>query len=279
MNLDEVIFTIFDFETTGLSPLLGDEIVEIGAIKVCEGEIISSYHSLINPGRDIPPEVTAINKITNEMVVNAPSLLEKLPEFLDFIDENVLVAHNAPFDYSFLVNAVNKLGFKKLNNYVVDTLVLSRKLYSFLSHHNLEYLKEYHNIYSTTIHRAIEDSIITFKLLMILFGKLKEKSITTLKELKNFQELDFNYMWSSRETPTLVDNNLYQLLTEAMNKQGEVIIEYKNSAGIITKRVVTPYRFVYQKGAYYFSGFCQLKGEERTFKLNRILSINSPEEK
>ena len=115
MNLDEVIFTIFDFETTGLSPLLGDEIVEIGAIKVCEGEIIGTYHSLINPGRDIPPEVTAINKITNEMVINAPSLLEKLPEFLDFIGENVLVAHNAPFDFSFLVNAVNKLGFKKLN--------------------------------------------------------------------------------------------------------------------------------------------------------------------
>jgi len=279
MNLDEVIFVIFDFETTGLTPLMGDEIVEIGAIKTCEGEIISSYQSLINPGRDIPPEVTAINKITNEMVKDAPSLLEKLPEFLDFIGDNILVAHNAPFDYSFLVSAVNKLGFKKFNNYVLDTLVLSRKLYTSLSHHNLEYLKEYHNIYSTSIHRAIEDCIITFKLLMILFNKLEEKGITTLKELKSFQDIDLSSMWGSRETPVLVNNNHYQLLSEAMNRQGEVIIEYKNNAGVVTKRVVTPYRFVFQRETYYFSGFCQLKGEERTFRLDRIISIAHSEGK
>jgi DNA polymerase III epsilon subunit family exonuclease len=95
LELDE--YVVFDLETTGLSPWGGDEIIEIGAMKIFGSDIdeVNHFHSLVNPKRLIPEESTKVNGITNEMVANAPTLEEVFPKFLDFIGSSWLVAQNS----------------------------------------------------------------------------------------------------------------------------------------------------------------------------------------
>jgi DNA polymerase III epsilon subunit family exonuclease len=103
LDIDE--YVVFDFETTGLSPWAGDEIIEIGAMKIFGNQLDEQniFHSLINPKRVIPEEATKVNGITNDMVASAPTLDVVLPKFLDFIGTAWLVAQNAKFDMGFLM--------------------------------------------------------------------------------------------------------------------------------------------------------------------------------
>src|SRR4051812_36446666 len=103
LEFDE--FVVFDLETTGLSPWGGDEIIEIGAMKLFGNEIdeVNIFHSLVNPRRLISEEATKINGITNEMVAGAPALDEVFPKFLEFVGNAWLVAQNAKFDMGFLM--------------------------------------------------------------------------------------------------------------------------------------------------------------------------------
>ena len=104
MRLQDQVFTIFDTETTGLSPQGGDKIIEIAAVQMRGGEILTgkTFESFVNPKRTIPFESTQVNKITDSMVADAPHIETVLPEFLDFVGESILVAHNAEFDMGFL---------------------------------------------------------------------------------------------------------------------------------------------------------------------------------
>jgi len=101
-RIADTTIVVFDLETTGFSPRSGDEIVEIGAIKVHGNEVISEFHSMINPLRPISDGASAVNGITHYMVQDAPLIEEILPDFVEFIDDAPLVAHNANFDLPFL---------------------------------------------------------------------------------------------------------------------------------------------------------------------------------
>src|SRR5207244_2698851 len=103
LSLDE--YVVFDFETTGLSPWGGDEVVEIGAMKVFGNDVDETkmFHTLVNPRRIISADATRVNGITNEMVADAPPMDQVLPLFLDFVGSAYLVAQNAKFDMSFLM--------------------------------------------------------------------------------------------------------------------------------------------------------------------------------
>ena len=94
-------YVVFDLETTGFSPVK-DKIIEIGAVKVEEGKITDKFSTFVNPKVPIPFEITRLTSITDEMVMNAPTIEEVLPEFLEFIDGAALVAHNAGFDVGFI---------------------------------------------------------------------------------------------------------------------------------------------------------------------------------
>ena len=103
---------VLDLETTGLYPENGDMILEIAAIPVKAGSIRTNlaFHEMVNPEKPIPPEITKINHITDEMVENAKPIREILPDFIDYIEDYPLVAHNAPFDIGFLKYFSEKLG-------------------------------------------------------------------------------------------------------------------------------------------------------------------------
>ncbi|WP_434582127.1 exonuclease domain-containing protein [Carbonactinospora thermoautotrophica] len=102
--LHEVTFVVVDLETTGNSPP-GAGITEIGAVKVRGGQVLGEFHTLVDPGTPIPPFITVLTGITDQMVAGAPGIADVLPRFLEFAGGSVLVAHNAPFDVGFLKHA------------------------------------------------------------------------------------------------------------------------------------------------------------------------------
>ncbi|MBI1859465.1 MAG: 3'-5' exonuclease [Deltaproteobacteria bacterium] len=137
LELDE--FVVFDLETTGLSPWGGDEIIEIGAIKVFGAEIDekNAFHSLVNPKRMIPSAATNVNGITNDMVAGAPAIDEVLPRFWEFVGQSWLVAQNAKFDLGFLMKYLVQRKMKKQFE-VYDTVILSRRAFPTEQGHNLD---------------------------------------------------------------------------------------------------------------------------------------------
>jgi DNA polymerase-3 subunit epsilon len=127
----QVPFVYLDVETTGMEPEMGDRICELGMIKAVNGEMISEFQELIHPGRKISAEASAVNKITDAMVVGKPYFKQLAPRIREFIDNSVLVIHNAPFDLGFLAVQYGVLGYPRLNNPTIDTLKLARKFYRF----------------------------------------------------------------------------------------------------------------------------------------------------
>jgi DNA polymerase III epsilon subunit len=131
---------VLDLETTGLYPEEGDMILEIAAIPV-EGSKIRTdlaFHEMVNPEKHIPAEITKINHITDEMVENAKPIREVLPDFIDYIQDYPLVAHNAPFDTGFLNYFSSRLGLNMKNNKIIDTIDLSKRLFRYEMRHNLD---------------------------------------------------------------------------------------------------------------------------------------------
>lgn len=153
-------FVVFDLETTGLSPEKGNEIIEIGAIRVVDGKIKDEFSSFVQPKRKIPAFISDLTGITNEMVNDAPNNKIVLPEFKNFINNAPLVAHNAPFDVKFLKFYLEKID-SQLQNHSVDTIPLLRELYPHLPNYKLGTVQAYFNCSDFSHHRAIDDARVT----------------------------------------------------------------------------------------------------------------------
>lgn len=150
-------FVAFDLETTGTRPR-EDMIVEIGAVLFDGCRPIKGYGALIDPGRPIPAEASAVNGITDEMVRGKPRIAEVLGPFAEFCGDLPLVAHNAPFDFKFLLEDVQTHRAKAPCGTVLDTLPLARLVFPGLPNYRLWTLVRHFNFPSGTFHRAEEDS-------------------------------------------------------------------------------------------------------------------------
>jgi DNA polymerase III epsilon subunit family exonuclease len=159
-------YVVFDIETTGLDTL-NDRIVELGAIRVKDGEVIGEFSRLINPGILIPIQVTNINGITNEMVENEDYPGVVLSQFNKFIEGvEFLIGHNSiRFDYPFLLSEFKRNYVKNEEYKVKDTLRISRlKLRRQLRSFSLKSLTEYYGIINREAHRALSDVYATYEL-------------------------------------------------------------------------------------------------------------------
>ncbi len=196
--------TVLDFETTGLSNIRGDRIIEIGAVKLFEDNIIGVFQTLVNPERNIPKMSTQITGITEEMIKNAPTYKEVFPDFVDFIGNDVLVIHNVKFDSVFLESALTSLGINKKFQYYctlqqsrrsskLKQARINRKLHDF----KLSTLKDYFNLTSLwEMHRALADTFVTAQLYLKLENKSNfdssfklEKQIKKLLEAKKAEKM------------------------------------------------------------------------------------------
>ena len=190
-SLSETTFVVLDLETSGGSPNLGAHITEIGAVKIRGGEIVGEFQSFINPGTPIPYFITALTGITDEMVFEAPRINEVFPSLLEFLgpeNETVFVAHNAPFDLSFLKAAAVLHEFRWPKFVVIDTAKLARRV---LSREEVSDCKlgTLANFFSATVrptHRALDDALATVDVLHGLIGRVGSLGVNTLKELQNF---------------------------------------------------------------------------------------------
>ena len=156
-------YAVLDFETTGLSPLRGGRVIEIGAVVIEDGEICGEFHSLVNPGVPVPKAAQRIHGITNQMLEGEARPEEVFPRFLGFIQGTVLVAHNAPFDLGFLRYELQNLGLC-LDNSHLCTLKISRKLFPCLRNHKLETVARHllgPLLGDYCLHRALDDARLT----------------------------------------------------------------------------------------------------------------------
>lgn len=176
-------YTIVDIETTGLYPAY-DEIIEIGALKVKDDEIVDTFESLIYCD-EIDEFITDLTGITTEMTLVAPKIDIVLNEFLDFLKDDIIIAHNANFDVNFIYDAVESHMDKEFNNDFIDTLRISRKAYSEFKTHRLKHLTKALDLKNQPSHRSISDCQTTLE----LYLKCKEK-ITS-------ENIDLNSSYSS----------------------------------------------------------------------------------
>ena len=218
-TLDDT-YVVFDIETTGFSSIR-DRIIEIGAVKVSGGKITDRFSTFVNPGRPIPFEITNLTGITDEMVMEYPEIGVILPQFLEFVGDSVLVAHNAGFDVGFIEQNCRSLGLNDHFAYL-DTVALARVLLPTLSKYKLNVVAKALNISLENHHRAVDDAGATAEIFVKFVEMLKKDGIFTLKEVNRYGDRNVNAI---RKMPThhiiiLAKNdigryNLYQLITES----------------------------------------------------------------
>ena len=176
---DEIV--CFDLETTGLDKSQ-DRITEIGAVVLKNGQVGEEYSTFVNPGKSIPREVVELTGITDEMVAGAPDEATAVAQFLDWVGDRPLAAHNAEFDTGFIAEACRRMG-REFHNTWVDTLILSQNLLPDLNKFKLDVVAERLDLPSFNHHRATDDAS-TVGYMLIPFNKmLREMGVETLQEI------------------------------------------------------------------------------------------------
>ncbi len=176
-------FVVFDIETTGLD-FSKNNVTEIGAIKVSGGKIVDKWSTFVNPGMKIPENIQALTGISDEMVIDAPTIDKVLPQFKEFCKGCVLVAHNASFDIGFLKQKAKELGMGFDFAYV-DTLMLARCMYPFLNNFKLDTLTKHLNVILENHHRAVDDAAATAEAFIKMCEQLKNEGKHKLCELND----------------------------------------------------------------------------------------------
>ncbi|MCX7946208.1 MAG: exonuclease domain-containing protein [Hydrogenophilus sp.] len=180
--LSELVYTVFDTETTGLRPSEGDEIIQIGAVRIVNGRVRreEAFEQLIDPRRPLSPESIAIHGITPEMLIGQPTAEEVLPAFHRYAQGSVLVAHNAAFDMRFLELKEKRLGIR-FDQPVLDTLLLAYFLFPNQESNRLEALADRFGIAMVGRHTALGDALVTAEAFVRMLPLLAERGVVTLR--------------------------------------------------------------------------------------------------
>lgn len=220
LNIDDSTFVVFDVETTGLSTAY-DTIIELAAVKIKDGKVIDKFERFANPHKPLTAKIIELTHITDDMLRDAPEVDQVVTEFKDFIDDSIVVAHNASFDIGFLYTAYKKAGIQGVTHPVIDTLELSRFLNPSLKSHRLNTLCKKYGIELTQHHRAIYDTEATGFLLLHLLKEAKERGIQYHDEFNQFIGGSESYKQSRPYHCTIlaIDNdglkNLFKLISIA----------------------------------------------------------------
>ncbi len=233
-------FVVFDIETTGFSPV-ENRIIEIGAVKVCGGKIVDRFSSFVNPEVPIPFEIEKLTSISDDMVVGARKIEEVLPEFLAFCEGCMLVAHNASFDMSFIIENCNRQGIAHDFTYI-DTVGIARVMLPGLKKHTLDAVAKALMVSLENHHRAVDDAEATAEIFVKLIPMMEKEGITTLAQINKKGESNPDII---KKLPTyhaiiLAKNNvgrmnLYRLVSDSH-------LTYFSRRPRIPKRLLNQYR-------------------------------------
>lgn len=234
-------YIAFDLETTGLRPM-SDRILEIGALKVVEGEVVDTYETFIDCDIPIPPFITELTGITREMTIGSPQTAEAVRGFLEFsrgYEQEVLLGHNLPFDYSFMKRNVVNLGLD-YERRGLDTLHIAKLCLAQLESRSLDKLAKYFGIPQEHHHRALDDALTTARIyqrLMEEFGekrpdlfepqplsfKVKKESPITNSQKRYLQDLlKYHRIENSVNIETLTKNEASRMIDGIILQHGKI---------------------------------------------------------
>lgn len=186
-KLSESDFVVFDLETTG-AKTPPCRITEIGAYRVAGGKITAEFQTLINPETPIPIFISQLTGITDRMVAGAPKFNDVAADFLDFIGDSVLVAHNAHFDLRFLNHEISRIHTDyRVGNAHLCTVQLSRKLLPHISNHRLKTIAEYYSVALINHHRASDDAHATAQIFVNFLDELQTRGVNDLAAAKKLR--------------------------------------------------------------------------------------------
>ncbi len=210
--LEGTTYVVFDTETTGFNAGGADQMIEIGAVKICNDEIVDRFDELIDPGRHIPDKITALTCITDDMVKGKDNEENVTKRFLEWAGNLPMVAHNAKFDISFIEMAMKKYNLGTFENTVIDTLELSRTIDQGYARHNLSALVARYNIpwEEDAHHRADYDAEGTAKVFAKMLNKLIGQNYKTINDLTKLVSMDEIYKFG----------RTFHFNAIALNKQG-----------------------------------------------------------
>ena len=235
-KLLENTYVVFDFETTGFNAAGGDSIIEVGAVKLSNGEIIDKFSRLIDPKRSLPSKITEITGITQQMLDGCDDEETVIKEFIEWYGDLPMVAHNAKFDVSFLEMAYSKYNLGEFKNTVIDTLELSRVLDNAYARHSLSALVKRYNVPfdEDSHHRGDYDAEATAYVFHKMMKKVDSNNLETINDMNKLVSKDEIYKYGkSYHVNILVKDkvglkNLFKIISFANTKYF-----YKGSARIL----------------------------------------------
>lgn len=258
----------FDTETTGLWAL-SDRLVEIGAVRFRLGDqSVETFQQLVNPGRLIPDDAIAVHHISNAMVAGAPPAEEILPKFLEFVGDAVLVAHNAPFDISFVGMELDRAQLPIPENPVLDTVDIFHKLFPGAASYSLLSLISIFKIAQNQEHRALSDalhvrSLVEAAALRICYlpDPLETMRTFSVHSLRDWRAKDVELPAEFTDIALAIEQKL------------PIEILYATENGLPQRRIIHPKQIQAKRSQFYIIAYCQTAQAERTFRLDRIQSF------
>lgn len=272
--LGQTRFIAFDTETTGMFAL-SNRIVEIAAVRFgLNDDTTETFEALINPERPIPTEVIAIHGITDEMVAAVETAAPVLGRFIDFCRPgDIMIAHNAPFDISFVTGELDRAQLKFGDNLIIDTVDIFHRFFPGQPSYSLLNLSRAMGIAETQEHRALGDAILVKQLFQLAAPKLPAvESANDLGEV-----LDVYIMTSADEQVRELPDG-FEPITTALSEERRLEIVYASPGKPAQARTIRPLRVHLFRSTYYLNAFCELAGAERTFRLDRIESFRLVDE-
>jgi len=249
---------VFDLETTGLFAQTGDRVCEIAVLRSEPGTAPRMFETLINPGRDIHPDASAVSGITDAHVRDAPAFADVVDTVTELMSDAVLVAHNAPFDVGFLAAEYAVACQPPPAGPVVDTLALARKHFRFRNNNLFALAREF-GVRPGRSHRAGGDVETTYRVLMQMIQRLSSRFPTAASLIASHAP-SVDDAWDPRP------RHLPMPLQAAIDRRAPVTICYTDAAGRSSERTVEPL----WANDDYLIAYCRSKKGQRTFRLDRI---------
>lgn len=266
-KISQVNFTFLDVETTGLCPNFGDRICELALLQYQDGQILETFHTLINPGRPISPGARAVTGIDDLMVKNAPRFYEIVQELIRLIKDRVIVGHNVTFDVSFINAHLASLYLAPVDNILIDTLALARKCYNFTSN-SLGNIVTSLALPLVEEHRALGDVKMTKDIFENFLKDFQSKNIEQLEQLIALQGGEI-------VIPEQDKIILPPAIEEAIKNKTQVYIKYVDAQSQETSRIIEPKEVVAIGDYTYVVAFCRFKETELKFRLDRIIEFKA----
>jgi DNA polymerase-3 subunit epsilon len=254
----------FDTETSGAYPV-GSEIVEFGAVKWFQGQVVDKLQLLIKPQWPMGDEVIKIHGITNEMVAHSPTMAEVVGQIHQFMSGGIAMAHHAPFDLGFVVYVFEKYGFSLPSDAIFCTSLLSRKLIHGSENHKLQTLIQFLNLEGGQAHRASDDAYACLQVGLRCLEKLPAEA--TIASVLQTQEKKLEWPYYSLKFPKSI---AHQVIVQALEQRKKINILYEKGSKSKSLRPVLPLGIVRNPDGDYLAAICLLDQQKKRFYLQNL---------